>query len=86
MVRSICEIFLTVDGYIMDERPEHSLCLLREPAITGSNAVACPFSDDHMRAVPPVGGGTRTRDNGLWFGFITEGSVLLPKWYNNDVI
>ena len=40
MIRSIYEIFLTVDGYIMDERPERSLCLSREPAITGSNAVA----------------------------------------------
>ena len=40
MVRSIREIFLTVDGYIMDERLERSLRLSREPAITGSNAVA----------------------------------------------
>ena len=40
MVRSIREIFLTVDSYIMDERPEHSLRLSREPAIAGSNAVA----------------------------------------------
>ena len=40
MVRSIREIFLTVDGYIMDEHLEHSLHLLREPASAGSNAVA----------------------------------------------
>ena len=29
-----------VDSYIMDERPERSLCLSREPAIAGSNTVA----------------------------------------------
>ena len=29
-----------VDSYIMDERPERSLHLSREPAIAGSNAVA----------------------------------------------
>ena len=34
------EIFLTVDGYIMDKRPGRSLHLSREPAITGSNTVA----------------------------------------------
>ena len=39
-VRSIHEIFLTVDGCIMGERPECSLHLSREQAIAGSNAVA----------------------------------------------
>ena len=29
-----------VDSYIMDERPERSLCLSREPAIADSNTVA----------------------------------------------
>ena len=37
MVRSIRDIFLTVDSYIMDKCPEYSLGLSRERSIAGSN-------------------------------------------------
>ena len=52
MVGSIHEAFLIVDGYIMDECPECSLGLLRESAISGSNAVADRSSRKPIRCLP----------------------------------
>ena len=41
-----------VDSYIMDECPERSLGLLREPAISGSNTVADRSSRKLIRCLP----------------------------------
>ena len=56
MVCSIRESFLTVDGYIMDEHPEHSLHLSKEPAVAGSNAVGDGSSHPLIGRLPRGGG------------------------------